>query len=207
MKINTGTVIALVLLLAIAYWVFSTAEFSNTQFSNEDYVEPIKDQSGGSLSGSNLVLMDPVSGNMKLAPVDTFNTNTQTNLDKVVSEKVPGQIAAADREIRGKPDQAQYTNTMRDLHNGLLKRYTKTESNDRYYTQGQTDNKYIKYNDDVYIQIQGNHSGAKGKTGKYLNASRHHAQAKWDGQISMSNNPKWRLLYAGGFNFGNQNLA
>lgn len=190
MKIHPAIVLAAVALLAILIWFFSTAEFSNTGFSATDYVSPITDGSGGSLSGANLIVMDPVSGNMKLAPVDTFNTNTQANLNKVVSVKVPGQIDA----VRGSSGQTKYTGSLRDLHTGLTNRYTKSQIDTAMgnrYTKTQADSKFIEFNDNVYIRMGPGHSGSNKayNSNRYLHASTSNFQAKFDG----GRGGKWRL--------------
>lgn len=140
MKINPYMVLATVVSLGVLIWFLRTAEYSNIDMTG-DYVTPIQDISGTSLSGSNLLVMDPVTGNMNLAPVDKFNTNTKLNLNKVVSVKVPGQISTAVGAIRGRPGQDKYIYSMKDLHNGIVNRYTKTES----------DNKFVKYNNPYYF--------------------------------------------------------
>ncbi len=147
MKIHPAIILAAVVFIGILIWFLSTAEFSNTDMTT-DYVEPITDSTGASLSGSNLIVMDPVSGNMKLAPVDKFNTNTQSNLNKVVSDKVPGQITTAVSAIRGNSGQTKYTGSLRDLYNVS---YTKSESDSKYEPK---DSDIIKTGQDIKIEAK-----------------------------------------------------
>lgn len=193
MKIHPAIVLAAVVFLGILIWFLTTAEFSNAVFSATDYTQPITDEAGVSLSGSNLIVMD-TAGNMKLAPIDTFNTNTQSNFNKIVSSKVPGQITTAINEVRGKAGQTAYAGSLRDIVNGLDNRYTKSEINNSLnnrYTKEEANSKFIEFNDNVYIHMGPGHSGSSDVygTNKYLSAKGFNYGVRYDG----GRGGKWRL--------------
>lgn len=150
MKINPVIILAAIAVLGVVIWFFSTAEFSNKDMTT-DYVAPITDETGASLSGSNLIVMDPATGNMRLAPVDTFDSASKTNLNKIVADKVPAQILKSINDLRGGEKDNRYTGSLKDLHNGLTSRYTKTESNGRYYTMTDSDNRYVNQRVPIFI--------------------------------------------------------
>lgn len=132
--------------LGLIIWFFTSAEFSSdTGFDDSDYKAPITDQSGGSLSGSNLIVMD-ATGNMKLAPIDTFNANTKSNLRTIVGDKVPEQLSALNDSIRGGKE-----GSLKDLYNDLSSGIT---SNTRAITTNKdTFKSYVKNGAQVSIAM------------------------------------------------------
>lgn len=148
MKINPVIILAAIAVLGVVIWFFSTAEFSNKDMTT-DYVAPITDETGASLSGSNLIVMDPTTGNMRLAPVDAFDSASKANLNKIVGNKVPAQILKQINNLRG--GEQRYTGTLKDLYNGLTNRYTKAESDGKYYTKTVSDDRYVKSSTPYYI--------------------------------------------------------